>query len=162
MVAKRVEILSQIALRYHELVEPAGRNGIPGDGEGVTLTPRTYTGTVREFERLMCVMRNQAKQQAYAGYSLGKLRWHVLKWFVDAQPVVRSVPLLVSGKGGNLVAAYDSDGERAMVRTVGFIRDRDAREDRAMLGLGWMAETWGLRHEPFLPDEIVVGLKDAA
>jgi hypothetical protein len=162
MVANRVEILSQIALRYHELVEPAGRNGIPGDGEGVTLTPRTYTGTVREFERLMCVMRNQAKQQAYAGWPLGKLRWHIMAWFVDAQPVVRSRPLLVTGKGGKLVPAYESTGERAMVRTAAFIRNPDAREDRALLGLGWMAEAWALKIEPMLPQEIVVGLRSAA
>jgi hypothetical protein len=49
-----------------------------------------------------------------------------------------------------------------MVRTAAFIRNPDAREDRALLGLGWMAEAWALRHEPFLPDEIVVGLRNAA
>jgi hypothetical protein len=162
MQSKRVEVLSQIAARYVELVEPCGKDGIRGDGTGVSLMPRTYTATVKEFERLMGVMRNQAKQQAYAGWSLGKLRWHVLEWYVNAQPVVRSRPLLVTGKGGKLVPAYESTGERAMVRTAAFIRNPDAREDRALLGLGWMAEAWALKIEPMLPQEIVVGLRSAA
>jgi hypothetical protein len=162
-VSKRVEVLAQIALRYHELADPHnGPDRVRGDGDSVSLMPRTYTATVKEFERLMGVMRNQAKQKAYAGYSLGKLRWHVLEWYVKAEPVVRSRPLLVTGKGGKLVPAYESTGERAMIRTVAFIRDRDAREDRALLGLEWMAGSWALSHEPFLPDEIVVGLRNAA
>jgi hypothetical protein len=162
-VSKRVEVLAQIALRYHELADPHnGPDRVRGDGDSVSLMPRTYTATVKEFERLMGVMRNQAKQQAYAGWPLGKLRWHIMAWFVDAQPVVRSRPLLVTGKGGKLVPAYEATGERAMVRTAAFIRNPDAREDRALLGLGWMAEAWALKVEPMLPQEIVVGLRNAA
>jgi hypothetical protein len=162
MQSKRVEVLSQIASRYVELTEPCGKDGIRGDGTGVSLMPRTYTATVKEFERLMGVMRNQAKQKAYAGWSLGKLSWHILEWFVKAEPVVRSRPLLVTGKGGKLVPAYESTGERAMIRTAAYLRNPDAREDRALLGLEWMAGAWALRIEPMLPDEIVVGLRNAA
>lgn len=164
--SKRVLTLAEIAGRYHELVDPSmGPDRIRGDGDSVALMPKTYTPTVREFERLLRVMRNQAKQKAHAGYALGKLRWHIMAWYVDAVSVVESRQLWVSAKGGKRVPAKNADGTPAVVRTVAYRRDRDAREDRAQLGLEWMAQEWEDRvwdakkrnwliREPFLPKEL--------
>jgi hypothetical protein len=89
-LSSRARVLWEIAERYHELVDPLNSGeGIRGTGELVPLMPRTYTATVKEFERLFAVMRNQARQQAFRGESLGTLRWHILEYHLKAERIVR-------------------------------------------------------------------------
>jgi hypothetical protein len=149
----RVAVLTQIAERYHELVDTLnGPSGIRGDGDALALMPVTYTQTVREFERLMGRMRNQAKQQAYAGHSLGRLRWHILEYHIKAEPVIRREPVIAI-KNGKPVHLKDADGKPAYRRSIQpeqYRRHPDAREVKATLGLEWMALNWGLKSEPML------------
>lgn len=154
--ASRVLVLAQIADWYSELVDPlSGPSGVPGDGESPVGMPRTYTPTVREFERLLGVMRNRARQEAYAGFALGKLRWHVMEWFVSPPRVRREEPVFVDGKGGKRRRLVGVDGRPVTRPRIVRLRHRDAREDRALLGLEWMAANWGLVSEPMLPREMV-------
>src|SRR5947207_3161779 len=87
MTARQLALVSLLE-RYHELVDPM-QAGNQGDRLGYLAMPLTYTPSVRELERLLNRMRNQAKQQAYKGCSLGKLRWHLMAWYVDPVTVQR-------------------------------------------------------------------------
>ena len=155
MTSKRVDVLREIADRYWELVDPDHCNGMPGSGERLPQMPATYTPSVREFERLLNFMRNQAKQKAFNGESLGVLRWQVLAWHVDARKVIRHEPVMVfaHGKWGTV---RDAEGELVTRPTISFHRHRQAREEKARWGLEWMAANWGLVSEPMLPDELLV------
>lgn len=152
-MTKRVAILAEIALRYHELVDPGLREGLRGDGNGCPRMPTTYTPTVKEFERLMRLMRSQARQQASHGESVGTLRWHVNAWYVNAQKVVRHRPVHVPSHG-KLKALRDQDGHIVTRPVVSYRRHPDARQQKADWGIEWIAQHWGLETEPMLPEEI--------
>lgn len=154
-MGNRIEILTEIASRYEELVDTPGRTGVPGSGEYGPRMPRTYTATVKEFERLLKRMRNQAKQKAYGGYSLGTLWWHLVQWHVHPRGrVQRVVAVRQKVKGGRSMVVYTP--------TMVVVRHPDSREERAVLALEWMSEHWGLGVEPMVPDELREGLQVAA
>lgn len=148
----RERVLWEIAERYHEFTETLVSAGIPGNGEtfGVLEMPDTYTPTVREFERLLGVMHNQAKQKSFRGVGLGRLRWHLLEWHLKAERVIRREPVTAK-KNGKVVVLRDADGLMVVRPVIGFRRHRDAREERARDAVAWMAENWGLFSEPMLP-----------
>ena len=114
------------------------------------------------MERLLGVMRNQAKQKAYRGESLGTLRWHVIAWYVSAVRVVAHERVPVRrGQRVAVPAGQDVLRDRHGVTVpsrpvVRWIRDPQAREAKALDGVAWMAENWALGLEPMLP------AKDAA
>lgn len=148
----RERVLWEIAERYHDYVDTLnGPTGVPGDGSGTDGMPKTYTATVREFERLLCLMRNQAKQQSFNGHSLGTLRWHIVEYHLKAQRVVRQQPILAR-KNGKMVALRTIDGKPATRPVLAYIRDPQVREQKARDGIAWMAQHWGLATEPMLPD----------
>lgn len=151
--SKRVQVLREIAEKYVELTDPAGQSGELGSGDRVPLMPRTYTATVKEFERLLAVMRNQAKQQAYSGFPLGKLRWHLIEFYVAPMKVRRNDPVTVVSHGKRR-QLRNGDGTLRTRPVIVTRRHRDARKDRADLALDWMAANWGLVTEPMLPSEL--------
>ena len=148
---KRVEVLAEIADRYWELVDPNHRNGERGSGDREVKMPASYTNSVKEFERLLNVMRNQGRQKAFKGEPLCVLRWQVLAWHVNARKIIRHEPVLVFARGRWQQVRDPETGELVTRPTVNFSRDRQAREEKARLGLEWMAENWGLLSEPMLP-----------
>lgn len=155
-MSSREIVLWEIAERYTDLVEPLnGPTLVAGDGESLAVMPGTYTPTVREFERLMAVMRNQAKQKAFRGTSLGKLRWHILEWHLKAERVVRH-QTVTAKRHGKVVPLRSGDGTTVQRLVVGYRRDPQAREQKARDGIAWMAENWALKHEPMLPEQIRV------
>lgn len=154
-MTSRERVLWEIAERYEELVDPmCGPAAIRGDGESVGLMPGTYTPTVREFERLLGVMRNQAKQKAFRGHSLGKLRWHLVEWHIKAVRTVKYEKVVEKKHGKKVRLLFDADGSQTTRPVIRFTRDRDAREPLARAAIAWMSENWGLMSEPMLPDEI--------
>lgn len=155
ILASRVPVLAEIARRYHDLVCPLnGPDRIRGDGESVPRMPPTYTATVREFERLMGVMRSQARQQAAHGEAVGTLRWHILAWYVDAEPVTRHRNVYVARHGKKPRLLLKANGKPLTRPETGFRRHPQARKEKADWGLEWMAERWGLGTEPMLPREL--------
>lgn len=109
-----------------------------------------------EVERLLAQMRNQAKQKAYGGHSLGKLRFHVVAWYVDVvehgrwepKPVVKGKKLKVPS--GQQILRDARTGKWVPARYVKQPpkRSRDARKPLADLGVEWMAREWALAVEP--------------
>jgi hypothetical protein len=148
-LSNRARVLWEIAEEHDELVCPLnGGEGVRGTGESVPMMPPTYSATVREFERLMGVMRNQARQQAFRGCAVGTLRWHVLEYLLKPERVVRAETVKVR-KGRRLVELRHPDGSLVMRPVVGYARrDPGARKDRAADGIEWIAEHWSLSFEP--------------
>jgi hypothetical protein len=150
---RRTTTLEHIAANYHQLVSPLnGPSGIRGDGQSDPAMPPTYTPTVREFERLMRLMRNQAKQQAHSGESLGTLRWHILAWHVNADRSPHQQPVVVTTNTGKKRQLRRRDGrpELRVTHRNPPRRHPQARADKARLGIEWLAQNWGLRTEPEL------------
>ena len=119
---------------------------------------------VVELERLLALMRKRAKQESvrwwdddakrWRSASLGTLRFHVLAWYVNASRVGQWRPIEVK-KGRKLKLPTGQDVLRTRSgrivparHHVTVTRHRDAREDRARLGVEWMALRWSLGHEP--------------
>jgi hypothetical protein len=148
--------LVELLERFHEFSDPllqGERNG----SSGVMGMPPTYTPDVREVERLLAVMRSQAKQQAYKGFGLGVLRFHVVAWYVDAERVASWYPIELK-RGRRTQVPTGQQILRRQGRWVPAVRvehpprrDPMARRDRAELGVEWMAKHWGLGREPMVP-----------
>lgn len=173
-VDSRVLVLREIAGRYHELVSPSSANGAAGSGDHVPLTPSTYTATVKEFERQMAAMKyDRATSLVRVGpgkVSVRKLRWHIMEWYCEAQPVQRQA-MLHRGKDGGWQPLLDRagwpvdrvpfgtpvlrEGNGAPTRkpVLCYLRLNDAREHLADAGLEWIADHWPQSMaEPMEPD----------
>jgi hypothetical protein len=132
----REQVIVALLERYEDLVEPwvgPGSSGLVG----VPLMPPTYTADVRELERLLKRMRTSERG----------LWWHVNEHFLAARWATREVVVARRGKHGKRVTA----SERRLVR-VGDRSDPRLVED----GVAWLAEMWGLEHEPMLPALMLV------
>lgn len=120
---------------------PNGRNG----HESVLQMPGPWWNSpaFRELTRCLDKMRNQAQQQAVAyapgkTCSLGCARWHLIAWHVSAerrttsawQPRLDDKGRARRGKNGQQL------GERKPSLEV--CRHRDARQDKADAGVGWI------------------------
>ena len=103
----------------------------------VMMDPLYHAGTFRELEESLRWMRNQAKQQAYRGVSVGVLRWHVRKWWIELEMVQRRVVVRrLRVKGGRLVEEF---GWRMVP-----VRDPQVREQKALWGAEWIDLQWPL------------------
>lgn len=159
----------RILTDLHELSDPL-RSGQGFGSGGIPLMPHAKgcsiircscpRQSVVEVERLLALMRNQAKQQAVEGIPVGTLRWHVVAWYVEARRVVtfEQVPRKKGHKtlvpAGQDILRDRKTGETIPARQVErWTRHPDARKDRADLGVRWMAERWALELEPMLPVE---------
>lgn len=185
-LASRVRVLTTVAANYHDLCDPlASGSGVPGTGESLNLTPherhcltltKLGTGrqctcayrTVREFERLMGVMRGDrgplvrveirkgGELAAVEKHSVRALRWHLLGWYVDAVRVAKHYPKPVK-RGQRLSPAKDErilrDKSGAYVPAkleIDWHRTPGARQVLADAGIVWMASRWP-SWEPELP-----------
>lgn len=159
MSASRVAVLRTIAERYHELTDPMQARDKQGDGVKAPLMPRTYTPTVKEFERLTGLMRDQHHDRYTIAEgkitTLGELRWHLLAWYVDVTTTIRRVPIrLERGRAKTLLK--DARGKPIDTRPIRIEhRHPRARKELADTALIWLADHWTARHEPMLPDEIL-------
>lgn len=143
---------------YHELVDPKA-SGKGGDrGIGIMMMPSTYTPSVKELERLLAEMRQAPQRAVHRGHPLGRLRFHLVAWYVDVERVGSWHPLRVK-RGRTKVPAgqeilRDEEGRYVpAVRVERVHRDARARRKLAEIGVEWLAERWGLRTEPMLPPE---------
>lgn len=145
----RAAVLAEIAARYWELVEPAGPSGIRG-AEGIPFPPPTYTATVKEFERLLRLLRDERHNRW----------WHVSEYWLRAE----TRPRWFCSKCRRLTHQQehrhtDARGREYTVagrRTLHVVRHKNADRKKAESGIQWMASRWGLDHEPMLPAEILV------
>lgn len=163
MLSKREQVLWTIAGLYNELVDPLnGPAALRGDGDSVVRMPETYTQTVREYERLVALMRNQAKQQAFEGFSIGTLRWHLVEWHHRSVKVVKHEPVTVM-KGKKRLNVRHPDGTPVTRPKVSYIRHKDANVKRAELAIRWMAKHWNEKlGEPMVPQAVLEGYQVAA
>jgi hypothetical protein len=152
--SRRVVVLEQIAERYGELTDPLADGALPGDGlmAGVLRMPRTYTATVREFERLVVLLRAE-----------DRVLWgHLDGWWLSA--VTRTVfhcPRCGICHQSEHRHENRRSGRMSTVkckRVVQWRRRQGAREGEARRAIEWVAAAWSLGSEPMLPDELrVVG-----
>lgn len=158
-IQARVRVLRVIASQYLALIDPMqGPGGVKGDGNSLALMPQTYSATVREFERLLGVMREDRAMSLElvdgVKVSVRRLRWHVNAFYVEAQAVTRHFPLPLK-KGSRLALMRDQDGQAVTTRPVTRVHRHPGASVRlADAGLAWIAAEWSLNHEPFLPDAL--------
>jgi hypothetical protein len=137
----RERVLWEIAESYGDLVDPSfGPSGVRGSGELGLRMPWSYTGTVREFERLVGVLRGAEPV----------LRWHLLEYHLKAVRVVRFEVVRVQ-KGRRLVELRHPDGSLVMRRQVDFRRHPAAVKGQAEAAVRWLAAMWGAPFEPEIP-----------
>lgn len=145
----RVAVLTEIAERYGELVEPLnGPDRVRGDGGSVVRMPRTYTATVREFERLVVRLRVERRD----------LWWHLDGWWLSATTrTIWVCPRCGPCHQAEHVHRKRKDPGLLVVkckRAVQWSRLPGARESLAKQAVVVLAEWWALDHEPMRPEEI--------
>lgn len=147
--SSREAVLWQIASLYSDLVSPLnGPSGVPGDGDSYGGMPSTYTPTIREFERLLVVMRE-------GDAHIRSLRWHLLEYHLKATRVMRHEPRNVITKGKGRSRLVDADGNVVTVPVIRITRHPKADEGKAREAVALMARWWGLRSEPMLPKAVI-------
>lgn len=146
----RVRVLSEIAERYAELTDPlAGPADVRGDGDSVSVMPRTYTATVREFERLAVRLREEQRS----------LWWHLDGWWLSAstRTVYHCPRCGITHRPEHVHPSRRNSGKPVSVsckRVLVWSRRSGARESLAREAIEVMASWWVLASEPMLPDEI--------
>ena len=141
---KRADVIAQILERYAELVERGTLSGIAGDSESPAITPKTYTPSVREVERLMVRLRGERHH----------LWWHVNERFLKAH--TRTVFRCPKCKGQTHAPTHrhrDKHGKHSAyegVRVLAVTWSPKVNAKKVDAGLAWMAGEWSLAHEPML------------
>ena len=152
----RAETVEKIALGYHDFIAAAGPSGIRGSGNRSPRMPETYTRSVREYERLMRVLRAGGKIIHFADKSFTRreLWFHVKGWYEDATPVMKlayekhtahgRTPVLDERgwprrhrRGEKAVRNADGSPTRMLVRC--YRRVPGSLEATAQRGLRWIA-----------------------
>lgn len=107
-------------------------------GDRMLMFPPEFNQAMRELDRCLQLMRQRGDQEAINGTPLKTIRWHTIAWHVDAhhrQTVVYKRELTRNrGKGPKTVWTLKPDGYRLET-----IRNRDARQPLADLGVTWLA-----------------------
>lgn len=165
---QREKVLWRIAELYNELSDPLnGPASLRGDGESLTLMPRTYTATVREYERLVKAMREDRsapllRLEDGTKVSVRSAWWHLNEYWHKAQRRIKHVPVTKAGKKGRLAQLRNADGSPVTKPTIEWLRDAAADKRRAELAIQHIASKWSLVTEPMLPSEVAEGLQAAA
>lgn len=168
-LSPRELVLWRVAGLYRDLVEPLNSgSGVPGTGEGVpVLSEKLYTATVREFERLLRVMRDDRHASLVTledgeKVSVRQCRWHLVEWHLRGERVMAwPKPTVRANEGRKLVKLpLDEDG-RPLPR-VRVLRHPQAREHLAAEAVRWMAANWRLPVEPMLPQPVIEPIRAAA
>lgn len=165
----REEILWRIAELYPALVDPLNSgSGIPGTGDRLPmLDPKLYTATVREFERLLTLMKTDRSESLVtlssgAKHSVRSLLWHLGEWHLRCETVVRHEPVKARGKHGKVSTLVDTSGRPVTAPKLAKRRHPAAREKLAEQAIVWMAARWSLPVEPMLPAAVVEPIRTAA
>lgn len=165
----RLTILREIARLYPELIDPLnGPNSIRGTGDSLGLMPPTYTATVREYERLVKLMRDDRSEPLIElngqKVSVRSLWWHLEHWHHRAQRVIRHTEIHTAGKKGRKLRVLNADGTPTTRPTIHHLRDPKASEAKADRALEWIAQHWDAKRigEPMLPAAVIEGFKAAA
>lgn len=145
----RGHVLTEIAARYSELIEPLnGPDGVRGDGASPIRMPRTYTPTVKEFERLVVRLRDENRP----------LWWHLNGWHLSATSrTMHHCPRCgITHQPEHVHAKKNGPGLMTVKckRVVVYSRRAGARESLAKQAIQQLADWWGLDHEPMLPVEL--------
>lgn len=143
---RRGQVITTILERYDELTDPlTSRDSIASSGSRVPRMPATYTASIREVERLYVQLRSADS----------RTHWHLAEWYI--RPVVKlaHVPKLTR-RHGKLVQVLNADRSPVFTTSVVVRRVPGVRRDLAEQGVSWMASSWRLPHEPFLPSELMV------
>lgn len=169
----RVTILREIARLYPELIDPLnGPATIRGTGESLGLMPTTYTSTVKEYERLVRLMRDDRSEPLlelrHKGQVIGKLSvrsawWHLEHYHHRAERVIRHQPITTK-RGRRTVTLVNADKSPVTQPTIAYHRDPKANEAKADRALEWIAQHWDHKRigEPMLPQAVIEGFKAAA
>ena len=160
----RETILWRIAELYTDLIDPLnGPAGIRGTGETTGgMNPHLYTPTVREYERLVKLMRDDRSEPLLEGkLSVRSLWWHLEHWHHRANRVIRHYPV-TSKNHGKVTTLRNHDGTPVTRPTIHHLRDPKASEQKAHQAVEWIAHHWGLQVEPMLPAAVIEGFKVAA
>lgn len=163
----REQILWRIAELYTDLTDPLnGPAGIRGTGETTGgMNPHLYTPTVREYERLVKLMRDDRTEPLIATssgkVSVRSLWWHLEHWHHRAQTVIRHYPVTTKNHG-KPVQLRNQDGTPVTRPTIAHLRDPKANEQKAQQAITWIAQHWGLQVEPMLPAPVIEPYKQAA
>lgn len=151
-LSRRVVVLSEIAERYAELVDPlCGPSGVAGDGGSVMLMPATYTATVKRFEELVRRLRDEDRElwRHLDGWWLSassRTVWHCPRCGLCHQPehVHRK-------RNGHGLLTVKCKRVRVWNRLPG------AREGEARRAIVRLAEWWpDSVGEPMIPEELRV------
>lgn len=167
-LSPRATVLWTIAENYMDLVDPLNsRAGIHGTGEALALTPATYTSTVREFERLMGVMRNDRHRSLITltsgeKVSVRSLRWHLLEYHLKAVRTTRAPKLMIARGHTRKLVKLQVDDHGAPLPQFRVHRHAQARIEFAAAATEWQATNWGLSHEPMLPAAMTEAFQVAA
>jgi len=163
VLGERVRVLEVIASRYTVLTDTLdGPSGVRGTGDRLNLTAHekgcgvygrhrvcscAYQ-CVREFERLMRLLREERHS----------VWWHVNEYHIRA--VTRTVWHCPKCKGNSQHQSHTHKGKSGrqivyQARRISLVtRHKNVNAGKALKGLEWMAERWGLEREPWLPSEI--------
>lgn len=170
MADSRVSVLTRVAELYTELVDPmSGPAGIRGDGDSIGFMPPTYSATVREYERLVRLMRDDRHEPLIelngAKVSVRSLWWHLEMWHHRAVRVIRNHPVTTK-QGGRLVTLMNPGNPPTPVTrpTIAYLRDPKADRVRAERAIQFISARWDHKRigEPMLPAQVVEGFKVAA
>lgn len=164
---QREQVLWRIAELYPQLIDPLNGPGVVrGDGEALSLMPPTYTATVREYERLCKLMRDDRSEPLVrledgTKVSVRCLWWHLEHWHHRAQRVIKHDPVTAKA-GGKIHQLRNQDGTPLTRPRVAHLRDPKADVARAERAIQHIASKWSLPTEPMLPAAVVEGYQVAA
>lgn len=136
----RERVLIELLRLYNDLASPMqGPAGIAGDGDSLPLMPSTYTASVRELERLLTVMRADARS----------IHWHVSEYFIRCTTRNATVWEKRKAKGGKTLSVE--------VRKIVYVRDNAIRLEKVRRGVSWLADHWNAKAigEPMLPSAVL-------
>lgn len=178
MSSRREQVIVDLLERYNDLIDPVRA----GNGDGITgllRMPPTYDDSVRELERLLVRMRDDRHHPLLTTTSGDKVSlrscwWHLNRRYLECATVMRTLTwrrgrwvglngheLVVAQPGGwELALAAERSRKRRdatqQLRVKVAVWDPQVRADRVQRGVVWLADEWGLVHEPMLPRELMV------
>jgi len=140
----RREILVEMLRRYDEARTLNGRDGLAGDGGGVTTMPATWNSSYRELEN--CLIRLRASKPI--------LYRHVGARLIDRREAVRTLPVVagevIHPRFMEVAAGQSGSGDRQAVFKV-YTWPEWVDEKLVSEGVDWLSDHF--RGDPYLPRE---------
>jgi hypothetical protein len=149
LLASRVRVLRALLASWEDLVDPQQSRGTFGDDTsvGFGLMPASYSPSVREVERLLRCLRVEDRA----------LWWQLHQRFFRSE----------RKRGLRRVRVQGANGKRKLVTVEVLFEVWDSRVDtheprsrcegcQVCAGLLWLAQEWGCRFEPMLPEGLAL------